>query len=265
MRFIKNAVAACLLLAGLSACATAPQDAEDAAYLAETGDSIESINRGIFAFNLAVDKAILRPAASVYIAVLPEPARDGVGNVLNNLGQPVRFANAVLQGRMQDAGDIMGRFMVNSTIGVVGLFDVASAADVPSPQADFGQTLYAWGWKDPGTYLMLPLLGPSNVRDAIGTVAQSFADPWSYTIQAREGNGWRNGYLIATNSLSAIDKRAANFDAINQLEKDSIDFYATVRSIHKQFRTRQLEGRTRAGESEYNRGRAPSKKALPQT
>ena len=137
-----------------------------AAYL-EASDPLEPLNRAIFSFNLTLDKAILRPIATVYNAALPDPVRDGVRNFLNNLRTPIILANDVLRGEIGRAGDTVGRFLLNSTLGVGGLFDIASELGFDFHNEDFGQTLAVWGIGE-GPYLMLPIFGPSNPRDAVG-------------------------------------------------------------------------------------------------
>ena len=155
-------VAAALAM-GLGACASTQTT--------ETGmvhDPYEGFNRQMFAFNNEVDKYALGPAADVYETVTPEFARDRVGDFLHNLKSPVIFINDVLQGEGDRAGDTFARFLVNSTIGVAGLWDVAGYNGIERHSEDFGQTLATWGVEDGGPYVMLPLLGPSNVRDAAG-------------------------------------------------------------------------------------------------
>ncbi len=144
-----------------------PTDPEARAAYLEASDPLEPLNRAIFSFNLTLDKAILRPIATVYNAALPDPVRDGVRNFLNNLRTPIILANDVLRGEIGRAGDTVGRFLLNSTLGVGGLFDIASELGFDFHNEDFGQTLAVWGIGE-GPYLMLPIFGPSNPRDAVG-------------------------------------------------------------------------------------------------
>lgn len=145
-------------------------------------DPFEGFNRSMFAFNNGVDKAVLKPAADGYRAVTNKPIRKGVSNFLNNLGQPVVFANSVLQGKPEAALDTFGRFLVNTTVGIGGIFDPATAAGVPEHDEDFGQTLGTWG-VPPGPYLMAPLMGPTNLRDAIGGGIDNAFEPLNYLDQ----------------------------------------------------------------------------------
>jgi len=144
-------------------------------------DPFEGFNRNVFAFNNGVDKVILKPAADGYRAITNKPIRKGVSNFLNNLGQPIVFANSVLQGKPEAALDTFVRFLVNTTVGIGGIFDPATAAGVPEHDEDFGQTLGVWG-VPPGPYLMTPM-GPSNLRDAIGGGIDNAFEPFNYVDQ----------------------------------------------------------------------------------
>ena len=141
-------------------------------------DPLEGLNRGVWAFNRGADKVVVKPVTTVYRAVIPRPGRDGVRNFFSNVGEPFSFINNILQGKFDRAVRNLGRFLVNTTAGVGGLFDVASRAKIKPAPEDFGQTLAAWG-ANGGPYLMLPLLGPSTLRDGIGTGVAQFADPYN--------------------------------------------------------------------------------------
>ena len=173
---MKSVVAATVAVLSLSACATSAETSAST----DVYDPLEGWNRNVYAFNEAVDKAALEPVARAYRVATPGLFREGVRNFLSNLNQPVVFANTVLQGNADASGETFGRFLINTTIGVAGIFDVASSMGVAKHREDFGQTLGVWG-VDEGAYLMLPLLGPSNVRDAFGMATDRAFDPLTWT------------------------------------------------------------------------------------
>ncbi len=231
---------AALLLAGsLGACASAPTDPEMRAEYESANDPLEPMNRVVFDFNQFIDRIFLKPAAQVYRSVVPDFAQGVVHNILTNLNEPVTFMNATLQGRFRDAHHTAGRFVVNTIAGLGGIADVASAGDWNPVQADFGQTLHVWGAPE-GPYLVLPILGPSNPRDAIGFGVDSLAEPWPYLLSDEYGAATRNRYLIAQVSANALDKRSSALDSLDAVEKGSVDFYAALRSMSRQYRAKQL-------------------------
>jgi len=193
-------------------------------------DPLESWNRQVFAMNQQFDHLFLKPTAEAYVAVVPEPARDGVHNFLTNLDAPVTFANDVLQGEVGLAGQTMGRFSLNTTVGLGGLIDVATPAGLPYHSSDFGQTLGVWGVGD-DPYLVVPLLGPTNPRDLAGYAADTFADPLNY-VGIRDYTYW----AIGRGAANIVDERARNIDTLNQLEESSVDLYASTRSLYRQYR-----------------------------
>ena len=217
-----------------------PSDPEARAAYLEASDPLEPLNRAIFSFNLGLDKALLRPLAAAYNTVLPDPVRDGVRNFLNNLRTPIVLANDVLQGEIGRAGETVGRFLLNSTIGVGGLFDIATEFGFEFHDEDFGQTLAVWGVGE-GPYLMLPILGPSNPRDAVGLVGEYFADP----VVIWTNNTDREWILYARTGVDAVDRRSRNVKTLEELERTSLDFYAAVRSLYRQRRMDEI----RNGES----------------
>ncbi len=163
----------------LSACATTSAPIEER----HPDDPWEPFNRSVYAFNSAADRAVLRPVARGYVKATPQPVRRSVGNFFRNLRSPVIMINLLLQGRGSDLEDEFQRFVTNSIYGIGGLFDVASAADINQHESDFGQTLANWGWED-SRFVMLPLLGPSTVRDTWGRAADTFPDPaWEAAFQ----------------------------------------------------------------------------------
>lgn len=194
----------------------------------EVADPLEPVNRAVFSFNLFVDEWVLEPVARAYRFVAPEPVRRSVGNFLHNLRSPVIFVNDILQGERDRAGVTLGRFMINTTLGVFGLFDAASAFGHQRHDEDFGQTLAVYGVPD-GPYLMLPLLGPSNARDTVGRVGDYFINPLNDCCITTDE---RYGLFAAT----GISEREASIELFDDLRANSIDLYATLRTIYTQKR-----------------------------
>lgn len=231
-----------LLLAGLlvvSACATRPpaDEPEAVAEFEQTNDPLEPFNRTMFAVHNGIDTVVLRPAAKVYETVLPQPVRTGVGNVLSNLRSPVIAVNDLLQGNPDRLLVTVGRFMINTTFGLGGIFDVAGATGMPGHSEDFGQTLATWGVGE-GPYLFIPVLGPNNPRDLVGRGADVAADPLTW-ILANNGNTAENlGY--ARLGLTILDARANLLDTIDSVNETSLDPYATFRSAYRQNRNQQI-------------------------
>ena len=224
---------AALLSAG---CATRPTDDSTAAEAYdEANDPFEPMNRAILEFNLALDRFILKPIAYVYKEALPAEAQKSVHNFLDNMHAPVSFANDLLQGQPGRAGTIAARFAINTLIGFGGLFDVAHELGFQIHDEDFGQTLGVWGAEE-GPYLMLPLFGPSNPRDGIGMLVDIFLDPFTYIFRMADIE-WA-GY--ARLGLRGIDTRARHYDEFNELQRNSLDFYATLRSLYRQRRIDEI-------------------------
>jgi phospholipid-binding lipoprotein MlaA len=214
----------------LTACATKDPEA-----IAQN-DPWEPTNRAVFDFDIQVDHAVARPVAKFYRSAVPEFARDGVHNALTNLNSPVVFTNDVLQGDGEKATDTFGRFMINSTIGVAGFIDVAAKMGIPGHDNDFGITLGKAGAAE-GSYLVLPFAGPKPPRDLVGVGVDVAFDPLTYM-------SWNDStlYMIIRAGLGVLDDRAANIDAVEQIERSSIDFYATTRSLYRQNRAAQING-----------------------
>ena len=196
----------------------------------EIYDPIEPINRVIFGFNNIADKIILEPAAKTY-RTLPSPIQSGISNFLSNLRAPLVIINQLLQGQGGNAAESTGRFLVNTTAGVFGLFDVADKIGLEEKQEDYGQTLATWGVGD-GFYVVLPIFGPSNLRDSAGLFLTYSTDPFN-AYAVREGEGWLVPLRTATN---AVDKRSKIIDEVNAMRNNSVDYYATVRSSYYQNR-----------------------------
>tara|TARA_B100000427_G_scaffold107706_1_gene89324 strand:- start:293 stop:1078 length:786 start_codon:yes stop_codon:yes gene_type:complete len=206
----------------------------------EVKDCFEGINRGIFAFNQVLDNTIFEPLAKGY-RLLPSPLRSGTSNFLSNLSLVVTVPNNVLQGDIGLAGKNTARFAVNSTIGILGLFDPATKLGLNDyNKEDYGQTLGRWGVGE-GCYIVLPVLGPSTARDTIGSLANYLGgDAW-YNITVGQDTHYVSDFdYYASKGADGIDFRAKNLEAINNLEKNSIDFYASVKSLYLQDRKKRI-------------------------
>ncbi|NKB55629.1 MAG: VacJ family lipoprotein [Alphaproteobacteria bacterium] len=217
-----------LLLGG---CAGVPSDPADREAYYETNDAIEPVNRAIFRFNQGLDAVILKPLATIYREILPRTLQDGIRNFLNNLRSPVLLANNLLQGDIDGAGETIARFTVNTIVGFGGFGDPAGDLGVEYRDEDFGQTLAVWGMGE-GPYLMLPLFGPSNPRDVVGIVVDTLIDP----INMWANNTDRDAIPVVRTVVRGIDRRARNIKTLEDLEKSSLDFYATIRSLYRQIR-----------------------------
>ena len=193
----------------------------------EVSDPIEKANRAVFSFNNFMDKILIKPIAKGYRFVVPELARKGIRNVLTNLSEPVTLINSALQGDAENSFKTFWRFTINSTFGIGGVFDVAKDAGLRHRREDFGQTLGVYGAGD-GAYLMLPILGPSNVRDAFGRVVDVFSDPFNYILQDEA--------LITKTAFSGLNARDVTLDITDHIERTSLDPYAAIRSLYTQRR-----------------------------
>lgn len=227
-----------LAAAALCVVAAAPAHAQD-----NVNDPIEPFNRMVFSFNELIDLMFLEPASIVY-GHLPSPVRTGVRNVLDNLRAPVVFANDAMQGEGDRAGVTLARFMINSSVGMLGLFDMASEFGYPKHHEDFGQTLGRWGTGE-GPYLVLPLFGPSSVRDASGLVVDGFfLDPMAYVAPT--------DVRIARSVADGVDTRYRLDPVIRDLRENSIDRYATFRTVYRQRRAAEIaNGRSGAPDEAY--------------
>ena len=223
------------LLLGSSGCATAPADPEDRADFERMNDPLEPTNREIHAGNLWLDDHVLHPIADAYVDTVPPGARRGVHNILANLGEPVIAFNDVLQGHVSSAWTSARRFVINSTIGLVGTFDVASDLDLPRHSADFGQTFGAWGIGE-GPYVNLPLFGPSNVRDTTGLALTALANPLLFIA----GPG-AEAALYAQTVAQPVDERSRRSPMLDSLRRESLDYYAALRAAYRQHRAFLIE------------------------
>ena len=203
-------------------------------------DCFEKVNRGIFAFNQVMDGIIFEPLAKGY-RKLPSPIRTGTSNFVGNVSTLLTIPNNVLQGDVGTAGKNTLRFIVNTTVGIVGLFDPASAIGLNSyEKEDFGQTLGSWGLGE-GCYIVLPVLGPSTARDTLGSLGNYMGgDAW-YNVTVRNDTHYFSDFdYYASKGVGGVDFRAKNFDDINNLEENSIDFYASVKSLYLQDRRKKI-------------------------
>ena len=204
-------------------------------------DCFEKINRATFAFNMALDKVLFRPVATGY-RKLPSPIKIGTSNALNNLSNLVTIPNNILQGDFLAAGNNSIRFIINTTIGIVGIFDPANALGFEKlEKEDFGQTFGTMGIGE-GCYLVLPVIGPSTVRDAVGSlVSMTGGDAWFNITVKNDTQYFKESDYYFSKLGEGIDFRAKNLESFDSLEKTSVDFYATVRSLYLQDRAKKIK------------------------
>lgn len=233
------------ILLSLTACMTPmPTDPEALKQYHEANDPFEPYNRGATTFNMWVNEYIFTPFSKAYRFILPKPVRTGVANFSDNLKQPYIFVNSILQGDFESGAQSFGRFFTNTTIGIGGLFDPATALEIQAPRKDFGQTLYTWGIKKDGPYLVLPFFGPSNMRDAFGMGIGFFIDPIDWTLpKAEKGLLW---YRYGIQWIVAADSAT---DLLTNVEQSSVDPYTTLRTMYRQNRSKFLRGDAVAQES----------------
>lgn len=205
----------------------------------DDNDPLEVPNRMFFAFNEALDFMIIRPVAVTYRFIVPSGVRDSVRNFLRNLRSPVTLANDLLQGDLERAENTFARFFINSTIGLLGLFDIAADSGYPYHDEDFGQTLGTYGAGE-GFYLVLPVLGPSSLRDGTGRIVDIFLDPLTY-LAPREFN-------LGRAAATGVDFRSRNIEELDALKADSLDFYARIRSLYRQNRESEINNGAPSGE-----------------
>jgi phospholipid-binding lipoprotein MlaA len=231
-----TAFSVCLMLSFSAYAADKPQ---------ELSDPIEPVNRFVFGFNDILDRILIEPVAKGYNFILPEFVRDSIHSFMHNLSSPVIVANDLLQGKVGDAGVDTARFVINSTIGVLGLADVASAQGLKYKDQDFGQTLATWGVGN-GFYLVLPILGPSSLRDATGTFVDAYADP----IRIYSDNTDHMWIYYSREILQGLDDRSRLIKPIDDMRRNSLDYYAAARSAYSQHRNALIRG-DKTGEYAY--------------
>ena len=207
----------------------------------EVKDCFEKLNRVTFAFNMALDKVLFRPVAAGY-RKLPSPVRTGTSNALNNLSNLITIPNNILQGDFKAAGNNSVRFIINTTFGIVGIFDPANALGFEKlEKEDFGQTFGAMGIGE-GCYLVLPVIGPSTARDAFGSlVSMTGGDAWYNLTVRNDTQYFKESDYYFSKLTEGVDFRAKNLESFDSLEKNSVDFYATVRSLYIQDRQRKIK------------------------
>ena len=206
----------------------------------EVKDCFEGFNRATFKFNQGLDTVIFEPFAKLY-RTLPSPVRKGSGNVVTNLSNLVTIPNNILQGEFKKAGTNIARLTLNSTVGIIGIFDVASSLGFEEYQKeDYGQTLGALG-SAPGCYLVLPVLGPSTARDTVGSIISLIGgDPWYNITVINDTQYFNDADYYISRGVTGVDFRAKNIESFENLEENSIDFYASVKSLYLQDRQQKV-------------------------
>jgi phospholipid-binding lipoprotein MlaA len=228
----------CLITALVVAgCATPPADPAARAAFDEANDPLEPMNRQVFEFNRVLDGLLVKNVAELYRTVVPESVRRSIHHVIVNLNEPVVFANNLLQAKLERGGTTFARFVVNSTLGLAGIFDVASKMGLKEQTGDFGQTLYSWGVEDGGPYLVLPLLGPTNPRDGVGMGIDSYIDPWRYVSK----DVGISHFMWTRFVVESLDERERAGPELEDIELNSVDFYASLRSLSRQNRAKELD------------------------
>lgn len=236
--FLRLSLAASVLLL-TSACASRPpaSDPDALAAYREANDRFEPFNRAMFRTDIALDRFLVRPVVKGYRAVVPAPGRRGVTNFVQNIRAPITFVHDVLQAEPSRAATTFGRFVINSTIGIAGLFDVAEDMGLPYHSEDLGQTLAVWGVGD-GPYVYVPLLGPSTLRDSIGFGADAMlVDPIAWYSR---GNGAEQWVQWTVFGLLAVSTKDETMDALDELKASSLDYYAALRSAYRQVRANEI-------------------------
>jgi len=215
-------------------------------------ECFENTSRAIFKFNMGFDNAILEPIAKGYNK-LPEPIKNGTSNFTSNIATLLSIPNHVLQGNLKEAGDATASFLINTTVGIIGLANPAEKLGLKAQKEDVGQTLGAYGF-GPGCYFVLPILGPTTARDSFGMIADSFIDPFAHiTWREKKLFGVSGSQIdyVAVKGTTAVDFRADNETNFNSLEKNSIDLYASFKSLYLQNRENKI---TNSSESEEDWG-----------
>lgn len=230
-----RAAALLLCLSLLAACTPRPTNPQDLADYKESNDPYEPLNRKFYAVNDAIDRTTLRPAARFYGDTVPASVRQPIHNALTNVSDPIQFSNDVLQGRPHKAGTTFMRFLINSTAGGLGFFDVASRWGYPDHDTDFGITLALWGVPE-GPFLFLPVLGPTNPRDAVGFGMNSALDPFTWV-------GFPGSNALGYSRLGggAVDARQRVLAETDSIEATALDPYATFRSLYRQHRQSEVD------------------------
>ena len=234
-----------LQIGAVNAGTTGSEEMKDSGSQGTTKECFEGFSRAMFKLNHGLDKAIFEPVAKGYRA-LPVPIRKGTGNAVDNLRSLLTLSNNILQGDFKEAGNTAGRFAINTTVGILGIFDPAAALGLEEKgKEDFGQTLGVWG-SESGCYFVLPILGPTTTRDAIGMVGNVFLDPvYQITHNNEITTGVGNSNYSEHNyfyyrGTGAVDFRAKNIESFDSLEENSIDLYASIKSLYLQDRKKKI-------------------------
>ncbi len=233
MRKIKKKVnflfVAFLSLALLTGCRCVSSDEPDF-----NNDPFEPMNRAVFSFNEVMDRTVFKPVAKGYRLGVPSFFREMISNVFSTLKQPAYLMNSLLQGEFKSAGWVLVRTSINLTFGFFGLFDVATDMDIPAPDNDFGQTMAKWGWTEGGPYLMLPVLGPSNPRDAIGLGVDALTDIAQWRLRGEYG------VIAGAVVVNGLSKREKGLELLDNVQNSSTDYYATLRTMYQQNRRKKI-------------------------
>lgn len=229
---IRHLLAVLALAVSLTGCAASTNQEAAAA-----DDPLEPMNRFFFGINQGLDRHAALPAATFYTSAIPHGVRSGIHNFLSNLDGPVSVTNNLLEARPLTAGGEAARFIVNSTIGVAGIFDVATDWGLPERHRDFGETLGVYGL-DQGPYLVIPIRGPTAARDLTGNFVDGFFSPLYYLNVRFTGKQYVG---LVKSTLGAVDNRGNNIVTYRDIERNSVDFYATMRDYYRQRRARQVE------------------------
>lgn len=199
----------------------------------EISDPLENVNRGFYQFNEALDNTILEPVARGYGAIMPEWGQTRVSDAMHNLSTPVSFLNSVLQGNVESSFTNFWRFIINSTFGIGGLFDVAQEAGLEPRDEDFGQTLAVWGVGD-GAYIVWPFLGPKTARDSVGWVVDTITNPFNYLTPTA---------VVSLNATDVVSAREELLDITDEIERTSLDPYSTIKSAYIQRRKSEIDNK----------------------
>jgi phospholipid-binding lipoprotein MlaA len=216
-------------------------------------ECFEKVSRGVFKFNKGFDKAVLKPIAKGY-SKLPEPIKTGTGNFTSNLGTLLTIPNHLLQAQWKLAGESTASFLINSTVGVLGFANPAAKMGLKNQQEDVGQTLGAYGFKG-GCYFVLPILGPTTLRDSVGMVADTFVDPFAHVTLREKELASLSGNKIdyfSVQGASAVDFRADNMTNLESLEKNSLDEYAALKSLYLQNRAKKINNTFSAEDDDWD-------------
>ncbi len=238
IRRLISFIALLSLPVAMAACAEVPKSPEAQAEALEVNDPLEPMNRVVFDVNDFLDRLLVRPLTELYRFAIPDYVRERIAGVVSNMNEPVIFANNLLQGELTRAGITAGRFLLNTTAGAAGMYEVADELDLMKQQGDFGQTLNAWGVGS-GPYVVLPVFGPSNIRDAVGRGVDMVMSPWQW-IAARGGRTVKNEVVYSSFAAEGLTRREENLEAYDALREGSLDFYAQMRSVYLQYRNKQL-------------------------